>query len=90
MAFEKGLIPYIPAGQLIDITVSNESGREISRHFVFISYANPADYPEFAKEADVDPAKQWKTSVWQSFMDPPEVKRQFRRFETLNKSGSDS
>jgi hypothetical protein len=77
-------------GQLIDITVSNESGREISRHFVFISYASPADYPEFAKEADVDPTEQWKTSVWQDFMDPPEVKQEFRRFEALNTSGSDS
>ena len=77
-------------GQLIDITVSNENGREISRHFVFISYASPADYPEFAKKADVDPAKQIKATVWQDFMDPPEVKRAFRRYESLSKSSSDS
>jgi hypothetical protein len=77
-------------GQLIDITVSGENGREISRHFVFISYASPADYPEFAKKADVDPAKQIKATVWQDFMEPPEVKRSFRRFASLSKTGSDS
>ncbi|WP_144972580.1 hypothetical protein [Bremerella volcania] len=73
------------AGQLIDITVADEKGREISQHFIYLRYVKTEDYEEFAKEADVDPGKQWKTTVWQRFMDPNEVKQLFGRVKNLTK-----
>lgn len=72
-------------GHLIDITVSNDD-REISRHFIFVSFWSPADLQEFLSGLTEKERELRDGNVWQDIItDAVLLKSSLRRFEASDK-----
>ena len=72
-------------GHLIDINVANK-GRQLSRHFIFISFWSPADLQNaLPPEASEEEREARDGNAWNIFTDPKGWEPKFRRFSEFDK-----